>query len=132
MACVGLVSGRKILPPGSADGDPRLRYERVAAALTASLVADPLLCELVSVLASVLERNVSPDGPSLQARVHGQHGPNGNAAPLIVARAVPDGAWRAAAGTLLSVSGVVQSVKPRGPRGVVELEQHRQRVSPEP
>src|SRR6185369_8353717 len=47
------------LPPAAADGDARTRYERVAAALTASLVADPLLCELISVSASVLERNVS-------------------------------------------------------------------------
>src|SRR6516165_3073344 len=48
----------EVLPPASARGDSRLRYERVAAALTTSLVANPLMCELVSVSASVLERNV--------------------------------------------------------------------------
>src|SRR5215468_4770893 len=49
------------LPPASAEGDARTRYERVAAALTASLVEDPLVCELISVSASVLERNISPE-----------------------------------------------------------------------
>lgn len=38
-----------------------VRYEQVADALTASLVADPLLGELMSVSAAVLERNISPD-----------------------------------------------------------------------
>jgi AcrR family transcriptional regulator len=37
------------------------RYPRVAAAITASLVDDRLLCELLSVSAAVLERNISPD-----------------------------------------------------------------------
>jgi AcrR family transcriptional regulator len=49
------------LPPPSTEADPRTRYERVAATLTASLVADPLVCELISVSASVLERNISPE-----------------------------------------------------------------------
>jgi AcrR family transcriptional regulator len=37
------------------------RYERVADVLAASLVADPLLCELISVAGAVLERNISPE-----------------------------------------------------------------------
>ncbi|MBB5869066.1 AcrR family transcriptional regulator [Allocatelliglobosispora scoriae] len=37
------------------------RYVQVADVLTASLVADPLLCELMSVSAGVLERNISPE-----------------------------------------------------------------------
>src|SRR3954451_8766472 len=50
-----------LLPPADAPGDGRQRYERVAAAMSGSLVADPLVCELISVSASVLERNVSPE-----------------------------------------------------------------------
>ena len=79
-----------VLPPASADGDARARYERVAASLTASLVADPLVCELISVSASVLERNVSPrGGPAPQARVDREHRTDGRTAPLVAARAIP-------------------------------------------
>lgn len=37
------------------------RYEQVAETVAASLVANPLLCELISVAAAVLERNISPE-----------------------------------------------------------------------
>jgi AcrR family transcriptional regulator len=37
------------------------RYPRVAAAITASLVDDRQLCELISVSSAVLERNISPE-----------------------------------------------------------------------
>jgi AcrR family transcriptional regulator len=58
-----------ILPPSAKDttyadgaGHPdREQTERVAAALAESLVDDPMLCELISVSAAVLERNVSVD-----------------------------------------------------------------------
>jgi AcrR family transcriptional regulator len=97
----------QLLPPASADGDPRRRYERVAAALTTSLVADPLLCELISVSASVLERNVSPD-VARRYKLASMANTNRMAAKL--QSSLPElslhGAWRAAAGTLLSVSGV--------------------------
>jgi AcrR family transcriptional regulator len=95
------------LPPASAHGDPRTRYERVAAALTASLVADPLLCELISVSASVLERNVSPD-VARRYKLASMANIDRMAAQLrsSLPELAEDGAWRAAAGTLLSVGGV--------------------------
>jgi AcrR family transcriptional regulator len=95
------------LPPPSAEGDVRARYERVAGVLTASLVADRLVCELISVSASVLERNVSP----AVARRH-KLASLGNLERLAarlrasLPELTPDGAWRAAAGTLLSVGGI--------------------------
>lgn len=95
------------LPPPSAEGDARTRYERVAAALTASLVADPLVCELTSVTASVLERNISPE----IARRH-KLASIANLERLAdrLRAALPelsgDGAWRAAAGLLVSVTGI--------------------------
>ncbi len=96
-----------VLPPASADGDTRTRYERVAATLTALLVADPLVCELISVSASVLERNVSPEVARRYklasiANIERMAGQLRSALPELSS----DGAWRAAAGTLLSVSGV--------------------------
>jgi len=95
------------LPPADAAGDARTRYERVAATLTASLVADPLVCELISVSASVLERNISPQ----VARRHKLASvANTNRMATQLRSSLPelsnDGAWRAAAGTLLSVAGV--------------------------
>src|ERR1044072_5390844 len=45
-------------------GRPRARFvreTRVATALAASLVAQPLLCDLFSAMAAVLERNISLD-----------------------------------------------------------------------
>lgn len=97
----------RALPPASADGDVRARYERVAAAITASLVADPLVCELISVSASVLERNISPQ----VARQHKLASiANLDRMAVQLRSSLPelsaDGAWRAAAGTLLSVAGV--------------------------
>ena len=96
-----------VLPSPSAEGDPRTRYERVAAVLTASLVADPLMCELVSVAASVLERNVSPD-VARRYKLASMANTDRMAAQLRAAlpELSTDGAWRAAAGTLLSVGGV--------------------------
>ena len=96
-----------VLPPASAVGDARARYERVAASLTASLVADPLVCELISVSASVLERNVSP----LVARRYKLASiANTERMAAQLRSSLPelshDGAWRAAAGTLLAVGGV--------------------------
>lgn len=41
--------------------DPRERGDRVAALIAASLAARPVLCDLVSAQAAVLERNVSPE-----------------------------------------------------------------------
>jgi AcrR family transcriptional regulator len=95
------------MPPASAEGDSRTRYERVAATLTTSLVADPLLCELISVSASVLERNISPE----VARRHKLASiANLDRMAARLCSSLPelssDGAWRAAAGTLLSVSGI--------------------------
>jgi AcrR family transcriptional regulator len=94
------------LPPPSADGDARTRYERVAATLTATLTADPLVCELISVSASVLERNVSPDIARRHklasiANLERLANQLSSALPELSA----DGAWRAAAGTLLAVGG---------------------------
>jgi AcrR family transcriptional regulator len=43
------------------DAPMTTRYEQVADVLTTSLVANPLLCELISVSAAVLERNISPE-----------------------------------------------------------------------
>jgi len=96
-----------VLPPAAAQGDARARYERVAASLTASLVADRLVCELISVSASVLERNVSPH----VARRHKLASiANLECMAAQLRSSLPelstDGAWRAAAGTLLSVAGV--------------------------
>jgi AcrR family transcriptional regulator len=95
------------LPAASAEGDTRTRYERVAASLAASLVADPLLCELVSVSASVLERNVSP----AVARRHKLSSiANLERMAARLTSSLPelsgDGAWRASAATLLSVGGI--------------------------
>jgi AcrR family transcriptional regulator len=95
------------LPPASADGDTRTRYERVAATLTASLAADPLVCELISVSASVLERNISPD----VARRHKLASiANIDRMAAQLRSSLPelssDGAWRAAAGALLSAAGI--------------------------
>ncbi len=96
-----------VLPPAAADGDARARYERVAASLTASLVADPLVCELISVSASVLERNVSPQ---VARRYKLASIANTERMAAQLRSALPelsnDGAWRAAAGTLLAVGGV--------------------------
>jgi AcrR family transcriptional regulator len=43
------------------EADVTVRYERLAATVAGSVVADPLLWELISVSAAVLERNVSPE-----------------------------------------------------------------------
>jgi AcrR family transcriptional regulator len=95
------------LPPASAEGDARTRYERVAASLTASLVADPLVCELISVSASVLERNISPEVARRHklasvANIDRMAAQLRSSLPELSA----DGAWRAAAGILLSVAGL--------------------------
>jgi len=97
----------QLLPSASAEGDARTRYERVAAVLAESLVADPLLCELISVSASVLERNVSP----AVARRHKLASiANLERMATRLSSSLPelsgDGAWRAAAATLLGVAGV--------------------------
>lgn len=44
-----------------ADARPRERADRVAAVLAATLAERPVLCDLMSSQAAVLERNVSPD-----------------------------------------------------------------------
>ncbi len=95
------------LPPASADGDARTRYERVATSLTASLVADPLVCELISVSASVLERNISPE-VARRYKLASIANTDRMAAQLhsSLPELSDDGAWRAAAGTLLSVAGL--------------------------
>jgi AcrR family transcriptional regulator len=95
------------MPPASAGGDARTRYERVAATLTATLHADPLLCELISVAASVLERNISP----AVARRHKMSSiANLDRMAALLCASLPElsgeGAWRAAAGVLLSVAGI--------------------------
>jgi AcrR family transcriptional regulator len=95
------------LPPGRAKGDPRARYERVAGVLATTLVADPLMCELVSVSASVLERNVSPE-VARRYKLASLANTDRLAAQLVAA--LPElsavGGWRAAAATLLSVGGL--------------------------
>jgi AcrR family transcriptional regulator len=92
--------------PGEA-GDPRGRYERVARTLTTSLVADRLLCELISVSASVLERNISPEVAKRYKRASMA---NTDRMAAQLKAALPelseDGAWRAGAGTLVSVAGL--------------------------
>ncbi|MEV6930286.1 TetR/AcrR family transcriptional regulator [Dactylosporangium sp. NPDC051485] len=95
------------LPPPSAGGDLRTRYERVAAVLTASLAADPLTCELISVSASVLERNVSPEVArrhklASTAHVERMAAQLRSSLPELSGNA----AVRAAVGTLLSVGGL--------------------------
>ena len=45
----------------AADADLTTRYERLAGTIAGAVVADPLLWELISVSAAVLERNVSPE-----------------------------------------------------------------------
>ncbi|HEY3259694.1 MAG TPA: TetR/AcrR family transcriptional regulator [Pseudonocardiaceae bacterium] len=49
--------------PGEVDAaaPPAVRAEQIAATITASLVDDRLFCELISVSAAVLERNISPE-----------------------------------------------------------------------
>ncbi len=87
----------------SAEGDARTRYERAAA----SLLADPLVCELISVSASVLERNISPE---VARRYKLASIANTDRMAAQLRSSLPelsgDGAWRAAAGTLLSVAGI--------------------------
>jgi AcrR family transcriptional regulator len=46
--------------PGAAGSDPAGRGRALAAAVAASLAARPMLCDLLSAQAAVLERNVSP------------------------------------------------------------------------
>jgi AcrR family transcriptional regulator len=96
-----------LLPASDAPGDERTRYERVASVLTETLMADRLLCELISVSASVLERNVSPAVAkryklASMANTDRMAGQLRESLPELSA----DGAWRAAAGTLLSVGGI--------------------------
>jgi AcrR family transcriptional regulator len=95
------------LPPAAARGSARTRYERVAAALTASLVADPLVTELISVAASVLERNVSVE-VARRHKLAAIANTERMAAQLnrSLPELSPDGAWRAAAGVLVAVGGV--------------------------
>ncbi len=95
------------LPHPGAPGAPRTRYERVAAVLTRTLVADPLLCELISVSASVLERNISPDVAKRHklAAVANTERLAGQLRACLPELAA-DGAWRVAAGILVSVSGL--------------------------
>jgi AcrR family transcriptional regulator len=105
MAWLGRLDG--LLPPAGAAGDTRQRYERIAAVLADSLVADPLLCELISVSASVLERNVSPQ---VARRYKLSSIANTERMASQLHAALPelsaDGAWRAAAGILLTVGGL--------------------------
>ncbi|MEU4673096.1 TetR family transcriptional regulator [Amycolatopsis sp. NPDC023774] len=51
----------RALTAGSADGPGFVREERVAATIARALQEDRLLCELISSMASVLERNISVD-----------------------------------------------------------------------
>jgi AcrR family transcriptional regulator len=96
-----------LLPPPAAKGSPRARYERVAAVVTASLVADPLVSELISVSASVLERNVSVD---VARRHKAASVANSDRMADQLRRSLPelspDAAWRAAGGVLVAVGGV--------------------------
>jgi AcrR family transcriptional regulator len=87
--------------PAGADAD------QVAAAVADSLVADPLLCELISVSASVLERNVSPE---VARRYKLAAIANTNRLGAAIRAALPGlsaaAEFPVAAGTLVAVGGI--------------------------
>jgi AcrR family transcriptional regulator len=93
-------------PAGPPAGDAP-HSEAVAAAVAASLVENPLLCELISVSASVLERNVSPD---VARRYKLAAIANTARMGATIRAALPglaaDGEFAVAAGTLVAVGGI--------------------------
>ena len=93
-------------PPRS-DGPVRPRYEALVEVMTASLVARPLLCELVSVSAGVLERNISP---TVARRYKAAALANTQRLGDIVRDRLPElgpaGAIHFAAGTFLTAGGI--------------------------
>jgi AcrR family transcriptional regulator len=101
--------------PESAGEPVDTRYSRTAATITATLVEDRLFCELISVSAAVLERNVSPDVArryKLAAIAN-----TGALADLIhrhVPELSPEGATYFAGGTLVATAGLWPLTQPSG------------------
>jgi len=89
------------------------RYQRVAAVITASLVDDRLFCELISVSAAVLERNVSTD---VARRYKLAAIANINAYAELVRKALPElgeqGAFYFSAGTQVAITGIWPLAQP--------------------
>ncbi|GIH15758.1 TetR/AcrR family transcriptional regulator [Rugosimonospora africana] len=102
------------LPDGvDAAAPARTRYEQIATVIAGSLVDDRLYCELMSVSAAVLERNVSPE---VARRYKLAAIANTNAlAELVGARLTelsPQGALYFAAGTLVATAGLWPQAQP--------------------
>jgi AcrR family transcriptional regulator len=89
------------------------RYERIAGVITDTLVADPLLCELISVSAGVLEHNISPD---VARRYKVTSMANIDRLSTGVRACLPElsgqGAFHFSAGTLLSTGGIWPQTHP--------------------
>jgi AcrR family transcriptional regulator len=89
------------------------RYSGIAATMTASLVDDRLFCELISVAAAVLERNVSTE---VARRYKLNVIANNDALAELVHRYLPEitaeGATYVAGGTLVSIAGLWPLTQP--------------------
>jgi AcrR family transcriptional regulator len=89
------------------------RYPKIAATMTASLVDDRLLCELLSVSAAVLERNVSTE---VARRYKLSVIANNDALAELIHRYLPEitteGATYVAGGTLVSIAGLWPLTQP--------------------
>jgi len=89
------------------------RYQRVASVVTASLVDDRPFCELISVSAAVLERNISID---VARRYKLAAITNINAYAELVRRALPElgeqGAFNFSAGTQVAIAGIWPLAQP--------------------
>lgn len=94
-------------PDGPASAPVRDRYEPLAKVLADSLAARPLLCELISVSAGVLERNISPD---VARRYKLAAAANTDTLADLVRAALPElsatGAWNFAAAAFMSTGAV--------------------------
>ena len=90
-----------------------VRYPGIAATMTASLVDDRLFCELLSVSAAVLERNVSTE---IARRYKLNVIANNDALAELVHRYLPEistqGATYVAGGTLVSIAGLWPLTQP--------------------
>jgi AcrR family transcriptional regulator len=97
------VLGAAIDPAGS----PRERGDQLAAALATSLAGHPVLCDLISAQAAVLERNVSPQLAAQHKRAAVAHA---DTFAGLLDKHLPElgehDAWRLAAATLMVTSTV--------------------------
>ncbi len=97
----------------TASASPEQRAAEIAATVTASLVDDRLLCELMSVSAAVLERNVSPD---VARRYKVAAIANTTAYADLIHAQLPElsaqGAGYFAAGTVVSTAGIWPLAQP--------------------